>query len=654
MGSFGIQLSPPAFADGFGGYAVVHPDGHVCGVIVSNSSDPFGNGGIMAQEYMGCPSGSKLVFQTKPSPSGNVAGWHGLDVIYRNGIFTVWNGTTISNGIATDPDGRVWDTGSGATITPGVTPTPTASATPAPSETSTATSTPTPTPTETRTATATASPTSTPSSGSLWNPPADSYELLSDYDNSYTRICLTLGWVKCGIWTIYNANGLQLNRVIGPYPLSNLVALGCQNSNVNLCGMDPKGYAVLNGIYSASPSSSPSATPSPSSSPSSSPSATPSPSSSPSSSQSATSSPSSSPSANGQTVCTGGSGRTPGLPQCLMPENFPGSTWNEVSNSSGVVINGAVCSPGVCGRNGEWRTWPSNKLLNDRYFTNGYPENSTYIQSPTSGASWGKYYTNGVYETSGGQIYQPGSSTPMSATNPTATPTATPTHSETSTATSEPSETSTATTEPKVDLVTINGIASLKAAARIVAQLAANSTPGIQRCSNWKGFGQSGQECAFTYLGLGEKPLVSDDSDTPTQPTSETTTATSQSSQNSDSSTATSATNSSGLVAVSVEGTSKQIATLIPKLVQTVAEQASLVKILTKLDALRPLTYSKTQALPNERSIEETAVSLTPDICSVKGTKVTSLKPGKCVFSYELVGASGNSFTVEKEIVFKK
>ena len=337
-----------------------------------------------------------------------------------------------------------------------------------------------------------------------------------------------------------------------------------------------------------------------------------------------------------------------------MPENFPGSTWNEVSNSSGVVINGAVCSPGVCGRNGEWRTWPSNKLLNDRYFTNGYPENSTYIQSPTSGASWGKYYTNGVYETSGGQIYQPGSSTPMSATNPTATPTATPTHSETSTATSEPSETSTATTEPKVDLVTINGIASLKAAARIVAQLAANSTPGIQRCSNWKGFGQSGQECAFTYLGLGEKPLVSDDSDTPTQPTSETTTATSQSSQNSDSSTATSATNSSGLVAVSVEGTSKQIATLIPKLVQTVAEQASLVKILTKLDALRPLTYSKTQALPNERSIEETAVSLTPDICSVKGTKVTSLKPGKCVFSYELVGASGNSFTVEKEIVFKK
>ena len=109
-----------------------------------------------------------------------------------------------------------------------------------------------------------------------------------------------------------------------------------------------------------------------------------------------------------------------------------------------------------------------------------------------------------------------------------------------------------------------------------------------------------------------------------------------------------------GLTTVSVEGTTKEISKLIQAIVSTASEQKSLGAILTKLDALRPTTYSKTQSLPNERSIAETAVSLTPDICVVKGTSVTSLKPGKCIFTYELIGASGNSFTVQKEIVFKK
>ncbi|MCX6425601.1 MAG: hypothetical protein NTV47_02425 [Actinobacteria bacterium] len=118
------------FLAGLGGYAVIHPDGHVCGVTVSTFANPAG----MNSEYMGCPIGAAIVFQTKPSPSGNVAGWHGLDVIYRNGTFTLSGGTTITDGIATDPNGRVWDTGSGETIKAGVV------TTPAQSDTKTATS----------------------------------------------------------------------------------------------------------------------------------------------------------------------------------------------------------------------------------------------------------------------------------------------------------------------------------------------------------------------------------------------------------------------------------------------------------------------------------------------------------------------------------
>lgn len=221
-------------------------------------------------------------------------------------------------------------------------------------------------------------------------------------------------------------------------------------------------------------------------------------------------------------------------------------------------------------------------------------------------------------------------------------------------------------------------IATLKSEAKTVAQNAADSTPGIQRCSKWSGYGQSGQECAYTFLAPGEKPLVSESSETPTKPKVDTPPSGTSTLPATDTATVTSSTetpqvatpvtstntgtvksttageSNSGLTAISVEGTTQQLSTLIAKVVDTGLEQKSLAKILVKLDALRPITYSKTQSLPIERVIEETAVSLTPDVCSVKGTTVTSLKPGKCVFTYELVGNSGNSFMTQKSIIFKK
>jgi hypothetical protein len=169
---------------GLGGYAVIHPDGHVCGVIVANGSDPFGNGGVMTTEYMGCPVGALIIFQTKPSPSGNVAGWHGLDVIYRNGSFTLSGGTTISNGIATDPNGRVWDTGSGETIKAGVV------TTPVQSETKTAT-----TQSETKTAT-TQSETKTATTQSETNSVSPQTNAISTNIQSETKSATTSDAIK--------------------------------------------------------------------------------------------------------------------------------------------------------------------------------------------------------------------------------------------------------------------------------------------------------------------------------------------------------------------------------------------------------------------------------------------------------------------------
>ena len=178
-------------------------------------------------------------------------------------------------------------------------------------------------------------------------------------------------------------------------------------------------------------------------------------------------------------------------------------------------------------------------------------------------------------------------------------------------------------------------------AAKKEAQKAADATPGIERCSTWSSNNQSGKECAFTALSSGQKLPVSEASDTPTEKTTGSTSTKVELKE-------------TGVTAISVEGTVKQLATLIPKVVETVTEQKALQKILSKIDKIRPVTYSKVQALPIEQVVTETLVSLTLDICTVDGTQLRSLKPGKCIFTYELVGKSNNSFTIEKEIMFKK
>lgn len=243
-------------------------------------------------------------------------------------------------------------------------------------------------------------------------------------DGDYERICLTLGWTDCAVWRILDKDGAEKNRVIGPGSLSVLT----DTCGANFCGGGESATAVK--LETLAPWAAPTPT------------------------QSSTPTPA--PSVNtGSRIpytqpCTGGSDRTPGLPQCLMPEGLGGSVWNLVDNNSGVVLNGAVCSEAVCGRNGEWRQWPADRKLNDRLWPTGYPEGATYIQTPFDGAYWGRYYTNGVYEVNGGGIVQPGSRTiiwPVQTPAPTVdSSTVT---SETATSTSAPrSETSTSTTTP--------------------------------------------------------------------------------------------------------------------------------------------------------------------------------------------------------------
>jgi hypothetical protein len=239
-------------------------------------------------------------------------------------------------------------------------------------------------------------------------------------DGDYERICLTLGWTDCAVWKIVDKDGNEKNRVIGPGSLTDLTT----TCGSNFCGGGES--ATAQKLETLAPIATPTPTPTP----------TPSAAAAP---------PSRIPFTQ---PCTGGDDRTPGLPQCLMPEGLGGSAWNLVDNNTGIVLNGAVCSEAVCGRNGEWRQWPADRKLNDRLWPTGFPEGATYIQTPFDGAYWGRYFTNGVYEVNGGGILQPGSKTIIWPVQTPPTPTV-----ETRTVTSETS-TSISTPPPVSDSVT--------------------------------------------------------------------------------------------------------------------------------------------------------------------------------------------------------
>ena len=154
----------------------------------------------------------------------------------------------------------------------------------------------------------------------------------------------------------------------------------------------------------------------------------------------------------------------PGVPQVDMYEGPRVGTWNLVDNTTGQVMTTSVCTPLVCGRNGEWRTWPADRLLNGRYWPTGYPENATYIWNPIGAGSGGQYYTNGLYVTGWGQHILPGTSTLVAVVSP---PQAT-LPSNDSSGDDAPSEETTTTSTTSTSIAAVEGARSASAGVPVV------------------------------------------------------------------------------------------------------------------------------------------------------------------------------------------
>jgi len=154
----------------------------------------------------------------------------------------------------------------------------------------------------------------------------------------------------------------------------------------------------------------------------------------------------------------------PGVPQVDMYEGPRVGTWNLVDNATGQVMTTSVCTPLVCGRNGEWRTWPADRLLNGRYWPTGYPENATYIWNPIGAGSGGQYYTNGLYVTGWGQHILPGTSTLVAVVSPPQTTIP----ANDSSVDDAPSEETTTTSTTSTSIAAVEGARSASAGASVV------------------------------------------------------------------------------------------------------------------------------------------------------------------------------------------
>jgi hypothetical protein len=251
---------------------------------------------------------------------------------------------------------------------------------------------------------------------------------------------------------------------------------------------------------------------------------------------------------------------------------------------------------------------------------------------------------------------------------PTGTTPSTPTASETPTASTSSSNTSTAqqsaSSDPFPNLA--NGaeiLATRITSATGVSQSSWESTSTYKNFQCPAGSGRAtGVDMNFTISQSDDKWFAycvkswrlssSNNSDTNTVTSSSSNGSTGLSSQ-SYTETSTSGSPSVEASVVAVSGTAAEVKDLILKIITTKSEVTALDTVITKVDVVTK-TYSKSIKLPVSRVLDEVATSLTPEICTTNGPTVTGIKKGTCLVTYTLTGDSGNSFTIQKTIVFKK
>ena len=222
------------------------------------------------------------------------------------------------------------------------------------------------------------------------------------------------------------------------------------------------------------------------------------------------------------------------------------------------------------------------------------------------------------------------------------------------------------TYDPTVEVERREKVALLKSKAKEVAEAAAKQTPGIERCSSWSGFGESGRECAYAFIspsstnsppvGVGSSSSSVSDSQAVTVIAGSSSQQVTQEAPSSSETSGAAESNVStrsvavGLDAVSISGTSVQIARTALTVTTDPVEAQSISSLAENVAAVPTVIKSQTQTLPRMANLDYRVTSLTPEICRASTWRVRMPKPGLCQLEFEIVDSDGNTYEFVKKM----
>lgn len=206
--------------------------------------------------------------------------------------------------------------------------------------------------------------------------------------------------------------------------------------------------------------------------------------------------------------------------------------------------------------------------------------------------------------------------------------------------------------DPSVEIDRRAKVDLLKAKAKEVANAAALQTPGIERCSSWSGFGESGTECAYAFI----PPSTGSSSVSAVLTSSSTVSASaSESSIVSDSTTEASYPSNSSSISVALSSVAfKASAGVVARtavlLTSSQVEAQRISALALKISALKSTTKTKLLALPKDKSLKYSVKSLTPKVCAASSLRMNFKTKGACEIQLKITDGSGNSYQFSKSV----
>ncbi len=199
--------------------------------------------------------------------------------------------------------------------------------------------------------------------------------------------------------------------------------------------------------------------------------------------------------------------------------------------------------------------------------------------------------------------------------------------------------------DPSVEIDRRNKVLLLRSKAKSIAEAAAMLTPGVERCSDWTGFGESGRECAYTFITPSGQSASSSISQS-TVTSSTLLNSASNSSSVSDNSAVISVT----LSATVVEGSSTEVARQSLLITPDSVEASSISQLAMSITSLGTVQRTAVRSLPKANGLNYKVTSLTPKVCQASSQRVRINKVGLCRVGFAITDSAGNKYQIVKKL----